>query len=241
MDMKKLLQVVDGASTTQPAGESSDIKRSLEIITEGANPHKVSLPVQMAMQHYQKPVEKKPVVKSSGLLQQYFENVEAEQQAALNEKREALRMYSQQIAKRVLVKEAAMPPVGTAPVATPDPMAAMPQEPAAIPDEPTDEIDTVTLDIPLMIRLLEYAREDAQTDMDLHNVAEQLISLSKEVGTLSMDQYDAIVGSQEEPMPAPTQAPAPEMPVAEDCWKDYKQIGMKKKGSKTVPNCVPKK
>ena len=25
------------------------------------------------------------------------------------------------------------------------------------------------------------------------------------------------------------------------CWKDYKMVGTKKKGSKTVPNCVPKK
>jgi hypothetical protein len=24
------------------------------------------------------------------------------------------------------------------------------------------------------------------------------------------------------------------------CWKDYKQVGMKKKGGKQVPNCVPK-
>jgi hypothetical protein len=28
--------------------------------------------------------------------------------------------------------------------------------------------------------------------------------------------------------------------MAEACWKNYKQIGMKKKGGKTVPNCVPK-
>jgi len=27
--------------------------------------------------------------------------------------------------------------------------------------------------------------------------------------------------------------------LSEDCWKGYKQIGMKKKGKKTVPNCVP--
>ncbi len=27
----------------------------------------------------------------------------------------------------------------------------------------------------------------------------------------------------------------------EACWKNYKQIGMKKKGNKMVPNCVPKK
>lgn len=232
MDMKKLLQIVEGKQTTQPVGDSSDIKKSLQIITEGANPHKVSLPVQMAMQHFQKPVEKKVVAKSSGLLQQYFENVEAEQQDALNEKREQLRMYSKKIAERVLVKEAAEP------VAMPDPLAT-PQEPATM-AEPTDEVDTVTLDIPLMIRLLEYAREDAQTDMDLHNVAEQLINLSKEVGTLSMDHYDAIVGNQQQATVAEPVA-APEMPVAESCWKDYKQIGMKKKGGKTVPNCVPKK
>jgi hypothetical protein len=27
--------------------------------------------------------------------------------------------------------------------------------------------------------------------------------------------------------------------MSEACWKDYKQVGMKKKGGKTVPNCVP--
>ena len=25
-----------------------------------------------------------------------------------------------------------------------------------------------------------------------------------------------------------------------ECWKSYKQVGMKKKGGKMVPNCVPK-
>jgi len=239
MDMKKLLQVIDG-SNQKPVEGSNDIKKSLSIITEGANPHKVSLPVQMTMQHYQKPVEKKTAIKTSGLLQQYFENVELEQQETLNEKREQLRMYSQKIAKRVLVKEAAMPapmPAAGAPVATPDPMSAIPQDPmaAAEPAAGGDEVDTVTMDIPLMIRLFEYAREDAQTDMDLHNVAENLINLSKEVGVLSMEQYDAIVGQPE------IAATAPEMPVAEACWKNYKQIGMKGKGGRTVPNCVPKK
>jgi hypothetical protein len=28
--------------------------------------------------------------------------------------------------------------------------------------------------------------------------------------------------------------------LEEACWKNYKQIGMKKKGGKQVPNCVPK-
>ena len=58
--------------------------------------------------------------------------------------------------------------------------------------------DVVKVDVPLLIRLLEYAREDAKTDMDLHNVAERLIKLSAEGDVLSMDQYDAICGQPQE-------------------------------------------
>jgi hypothetical protein len=58
--------------------------------------------------------------------------------------------------------------------------------------------DTITVDVPLFIRLLEYAREDAKTDMDLHNVAENIIDLSEEGEVLTMDNYNAIVGKNEE-------------------------------------------
>jgi len=58
--------------------------------------------------------------------------------------------------------------------------------------------DTITVDVPLFIRLLEYAREDAKTDMDLHNVAENIIDLSEEGEVLTMDNYNAIVGTSEE-------------------------------------------
>jgi hypothetical protein len=58
--------------------------------------------------------------------------------------------------------------------------------------------DTITVDVPLFIRLLEYAREDAQTDMDLHDVAENIISLAASGKTLTMDDYSSIVGSQED-------------------------------------------
>lgn len=58
--------------------------------------------------------------------------------------------------------------------------------------------DTISVDVPLFIRLLEYAREDAQTDMDLHDVAENIISLSLLGKTLSMEDYSTIIGSQEE-------------------------------------------
>lgn len=56
--------------------------------------------------------------------------------------------------------------------------------------------DKITVDVPLFIRLLEYAREDAKTDMDLHNVAENILALSETGKTLTMAQYDEIVKNE---------------------------------------------
>ena len=60
-------------------------------------------------------------------------------------------------------------------------------------ETPQDRVDTVTVDVPLLLRLLEYAKEDAKTDMDLHRVTEKLIELNKESSVLRMDHYDQIV------------------------------------------------
>lgn len=59
-------------------------------------------------------------------------------------------------------------------------------------EEEIDTIDTVTMDVPLLLRIMEYAREDAKTDQDLHHVAEKMVRLSKNK-SLSMNDYDSIV------------------------------------------------
>ena len=69
---------------------------------------------------------------------------------------------------------------------------------AANEDASSDPVDTVTMDVPLLIRMLEFAREDASTDMDLHDVAEKLIALSANNGALTMSDYDAVVGGEAE-------------------------------------------
>jgi hypothetical protein len=58
--------------------------------------------------------------------------------------------------------------------------------------------DIVSVDVPLFIRLLEYAREDAKTDMDLHDVAENIITLSASGKVLTMDDYSHIIGADKE-------------------------------------------
>ena len=60
-----------------------------------------------------------------------------------------------------------------------------------------DKIDIVTMDVPLFIRVLEYAREDAQEDMDLYDLAEKAIAATKQQGILSMDDYDMLIGDSE--------------------------------------------
>jgi hypothetical protein len=56
-----------------------------------------------------------------------------------------------------------------------------------------DQIDTVTLDVPLLTRLLELSRESIKTDADLHNVLTKVIAASKEHDVLTMEQYDELV------------------------------------------------
>jgi hypothetical protein len=60
-------------------------------------------------------------------------------------------------------------------------------------EQENNPTDTITVDIPLFIRLLEFAREDAKADLDLHVVAENAIALSQEGNALTMDNYNDIV------------------------------------------------
>ena len=58
----------------------------------------------------------------------------------------------------------------------------------------SNPIDTITMDVPLFIRMMEFAREDAKSDLDLHDVAEKAISLSNNGKTLTMSDYEAMFG-----------------------------------------------
>jgi len=63
--------------------------------------------------------------------------------------------------------------------------------------EAIDKMDVIMFDIPLLIRMLEYAREDAKTDMDLHKVVEKLINIRKR-GVLTMKDYTFVTRLRED-------------------------------------------
>jgi hypothetical protein len=54
-------------------------------------------------------------------------------------------------------------------------------------------IDVIKVNAPLMLRLLELAREEIKNDMDLHDVVEIITRISQE-RVATMDDYDSIVG-----------------------------------------------
>ena len=112
MDMKRILQAMDGVATKPVAGANDMSKflsivkhNDVEILNEGANPHKVSLPVQMAMQHYQQPsqIEKKKFTDTG--IRKFFHDVEQEVAEEKTTKQQLLKQYSQTIAERVLMRE----------------------------------------------------------------------------------------------------------------------------------------
>jgi hypothetical protein len=96
------MSVQQGPQGTQASYQLGDQNLTTPI-SEGANPHKVALPVQMAMNHYQSP--KEHPTKAPSLLRKYFAEAEEEVTQAESDRKERLRLYSQKIAERVLVRE----------------------------------------------------------------------------------------------------------------------------------------
>ena len=56
-------------------------------------------------------------------------------------------------------------------------------------------VDIISMDVPLFIRLLEWAYEDAESDIQLHDIAEKITALSGGKQTLSMDNYTDIISA----------------------------------------------
>ena len=61
----------------------------------------------------------------------------------------------------------------------------------------TDELDVVTMDVPLLIRLFELMHEEVKDDAQLHELTTQLLNISKTVdGPLTMEHYNEILNGE---------------------------------------------
>jgi hypothetical protein len=228
MDMKKILQAIDGQAA-KPQAEVGDMKKFVSIIAESTGPRSETI----ALNTYNEKTSSSPK-----LIDRYFKQVEEEFSEGLDAKQEKVKHLAERASRQVgnyghqssfakHVQQSKSPS---------DRIVQMAKSGAKVSNrngyrvEETDPVDTVTLDIPLLLRIMEYSKEDAQDDMALHDVTQRLIELSKKVDVINMDHYDAIVsGNVDE-----------SLRTDNPCWKGYKPVGTKKKGGRTVPNCVPK-
>jgi hypothetical protein len=111
MDMKRILQALDGVAT-KPQVSAGDMTRFLSIVDSGNKPaqtlfedknNKLTQAEIITMQHFQQPSE--PVAKTNSLLKQYVDQVADKHKEENTIREQRVRMYSQKIANRVLMKE----------------------------------------------------------------------------------------------------------------------------------------
>lgn len=90
-------------------------------------------------------------------------------------------------------------------------------------EEPEENpVDVIRMDVPLFMRCLEFAREDAQDDVDLHHLVEKAVELSKDGKTLTMDNYDELAGGVSEDI-----VDEAKDPNVDAEWKPVKQSTLK--------------
>lgn len=94
--------------------------------------------------------------------------------------------------------------------------------------EKENQIDVITVDVPLFIRLLEFAREDSTDDAQLHEVATKLVELCQDGDIMTMEQYDEIVDSKDQVATSGMNAVEDSMePMSETEHRWYKIAGIK--------------
>jgi hypothetical protein len=227
MDMKKILQAMDGANPKAEVN-SSDMKKFLTIV-EGKGPlNRPTSAESLAMQHYAEPAKKTittPVLNVAegakpSMIGKYFKAVEQE----LNEAAARPNERATQLAKRVIERI-----VPNADGSLPDPsvnrLTGKPNPPAAEP-APAPSAGGSTV---------EYGGTTYSVNVFGDGIRPRIGPGNKAVGAkayiIGNKMYVLLDSSTQED-------------VSEDndpCWDSHKMVGTKKKGGKTVPNCVPKK
>ena len=257
-------------------------KHNVSILNEGSNPHKVALPVQMAMQHYQQPettqIEKKKYVKDG--IRKFFREVEtqtAEQIAAeQSQKRQLINQYAQAIAERVLMKEdkatardkwnktsderdkkhtAHEKEIAKLPVEKRS-GAAIDALEKHLKDVKENEIPDHSMGFTGGVGPGMQSNEPTEShEQAPHHSPEDLGGADAYYGRPAdhrkhdLTDHEHIrayyhgyrAGEDMHDKSNYDESVTKSLRKNNPCWKNYKPIGTKKKGGKTVPNCVPKK
>jgi len=272
MDMKRILQAMDGVATKPVVGVDS-MAKFLSIIDKNANvqllqeatPHKVSLPVQMAMQHYQQSKEKtqptnKPVGRET-TIGKYFHKVEDEIAEQKAHKRQLINQYASTIAERVLMKESKQEEKAER-IAKQQALKSIDNEHKVYKNSPKthtikfkeneipghsmgfkpgpgtpgtlEELSTDTLGKYKKAAYADAKKADAEGNYARGD------KRFKGINKATVKQFDNDLKKHEQNPIKEANAKKRTLKNSNPCWTGYHPVGTKKKGGRTVPNCVPK-
>ena len=214
MDMKRILQAIDSASNKS------------EIINEGRGPLNRSTSAEsIAMQHYTAPVLSVAEEAKPSMIGKYVATVEQELKEAAARPNERATQLAERVIKKVTEQDITRRVTPNADGSLPDPninrLTGKPNPPAAEPSPSNLKPGGSTV---------EFGGATYNV-MVFGDGARPRIGRSDKVVTAKA----YVVGDKMYVLLDPT--------VQEDsdpCWDSHKMVGTKKKGGKTVPNCVPK-
>jgi hypothetical protein len=285
MDMKKILQAVDGANTKAEVN-SSDIKKFLTIV-EGKGPlNRPTTAEALTMQHYAEPKKTitSPVLNvqedaKPSMIGKYFKAVEQEIAEAADRSKDRARQLAERVIERVTIgpdgqvtgglKPApADPNAPVTPAATPEPAATLPGKDLPRAEKADRTTQTVTVngqDYEMVWLEPGGIRPRGGQRFSLPMAMMGIRGIGNYIGIIAGGKaYMLPKGEQESIQEQYTYKDIAEMarlgysdidiaehlgfdlteglkdPKDNPCWKGYKPVGTKKKGGKTVPNCVPK-
>jgi len=226
MDMKKILQAMDGVKAKAEVS-SSDMKTFLTIV-EGKGPlNRPTAAESLAMQHYAEPKKTitAPVLNVAegakpSMIGKYFKAVEEELREAAARPNERARQLAERVIERIVPNaDGSLPdPSINRLTGKPNPPAAEPAPSNVKPGGSTVDYGGATYNVSVFgdgIRP-RIGRSDKVVTAKAYVVGDKMYVL--------LD-------------------PSTQEGLSEDsdpCWDSHKMVGTKKKGGKTVPNCVPK-
>ncbi len=229
MDMKKILQALDGAST-KPVEGSNDMKQFMQIV-EGKGPlNRPTTAEALTMQHYAEPAKKtitSPVLNvqegaTPSMIGKYFKAVEQELAEAADRSKDRARQLAERVADKISKQGVAEGEKTMSRAAKgnekygKDGMKALAKagrEGAS--EKKLDAIRDKHNNYNEGLEQYRYA--------DILEMARQGLSNEEIAEQLGFDLNEGLRDPKDNP-----------------CWKGYKPVGTKKKGGRTVPNCVPK-
>lgn len=227
--MKKILQAVDGASSSKPAEGSNDMKKFMQIV-EGKGPlNRLTQAESIAMQSAAKkktitsPVLNVAKDAKPSMIGKYFKSVQEELLEAEQKHKERAKKLAERVIERVTPGQETPPGINR--------LTGKPQEPETSP-APTN--------IKPGFSTVEYGGATYNVLGVFGDGIRPRIGRSDKV--IPAKAY--VVGDKMYVLLDPTTQEDIEEglrdPKDNPCWKGYKPVGTKKKGGKTVPNCVPK-